>query len=248
MNWYKIAQQQQFKFVDDMEESIAPSRTDLIDLEEALEYNTHNYHELISLLNNYKIEWQKIDFPKADPIIKLTYKNKPYIIDDFENPSLKDPMDWIYRIFDHYLDDYVPTTDFNETFWDNVGNGSLVYHATTEENKDSILQNGLNIADKTRGINNRNTGSAIFASESTDDIGSYGDVIFAIDLGKMKNDKYMPQVTKEGPIETSEQRGALANKIGIDDIDFSSEYASEGLYDTTVIFYNNIPAKYLRLL
>ena len=259
MNWYKISQQQELEFIKNMPKQIRPNmegskeyqdlvKKSNINLEEALEYNVHNYDELVKLLNTYRVSWKQIDFPKADSIITLEYDGQNYLIDDFNNPELKDPREWIYGIYDHYLDDYVPTQDFNDIFWNDVGNGSVVYHATSEENKDSILKNGLSVMDKTRGISNKSTGNAIFCSDNSDDISSYGDIVFEINLGKMKNDGYMPNVSKEEPIETSTQRQALANKIGIDDIDFSEEYASEGLYETTVIFYDNIPAKYLRVL
>jgi hypothetical protein len=224
------------------------SEFNLDNFEESLEYDVKNYGDLVRVLNAYDINWKKIDFPKADSIIKLQYNNKEYIIDDIDYPSLKDVKQWIYGIYDHNLDDYIPSQDFNKLFWEDVTNGSRVYHATSERYKDSILKDGLKVMDKTRGINNRSTGNAIFTSENPDDIDSYGNVVFEIDLGKMKSDGYTPNVSKEGPIESSEQRNSLAHKVGIDDMDFSSEYDSEGLYPTTIIFYNNIPAKYLRVL
>ena len=259
MNWYKKAQQEQFGFLENMPIQQKPNIEDSeeyqklfdnanIDLEEDLEYNAHNYNELANILNRHKVEWEKINFPKADPIIRLEYQKKPYIITDFESPQLEDPREWIYDIYDYHLDEYIPSQDFNEDFWNGVTKGSTVYHATTEENKDSILKEGLRLEDRTRGINNRYTGNAIFTSDNPDDISSYGDVVFEINLGQMKADGYMPQVSQEGPLESAEQRNSLAYLIGIDNIDFSSEYEGEGIYPTTVVFFDNIPAKYLRLL
>lgn len=258
MNWYKKALQQQFEFVKNMPQQPKPKTEESkefqdlleksnVDLAEKLEYDVHNYQDLINTLNTFKIPWKRVDFPDADPIIKLEYNGKHYLIDSFEYPELKNPREWIWNIFDHNLDNYVLSQDFNKIFWDEVSNGSFVYHATTEENKDSILKNGLLITDKTRGINNKYTGNAVFTSDNPDDISSYGNVIFAINLGKMKAEGYMPQVSKEEPIQTSEQRSTLAYLVGADDMDLSDEYASEGIYGSTVIFYDNIPPKYLRI-
>ena len=61
----------------------------------------------------------------------------------------------------------------------------------------------------------------------------------------MKQDKYIVLVGKEEPIEEAEAREALANKLGIDN--YYAEY-EQGLDPGTIIFYGNIPPKYLRVV
>ena len=136
--------------------------------------------------------------------------------------------------------------DFEENFWDNLP-FNLVYHATSEKNAPNILQNGIEIKNKTRGITNHSIPSAVFTSDNPDDISSYGNVVFEINVNQMKQDGYMPKVSKEDPIDESERRRYLAEKIGLNPDHYYPD-SSDGLMETTVIFYNNIPAKYIKIL
>ena len=58
----------------------------------------------------------------------------------------------------------------------------------------------------------------------------------------MKADGYMPRVSKETPVEDGELESALAWAIGIED--YEPEYES-GLDPGTVVFYQEIPIKYV---
>ena len=257
MNWYKKAQQEAFPFYEEKTNPPHPNafyanlpKTNEF-LEDALT-DLNGYHAITNTLNQYGFKWEKIKFP-SKIIIKITLDDGTIKIledCDFEDPSygLKNPEEWIYTIYEHELYNYIPPRDFSKTFWDEIGSGYTLYHGTDSENIDAIMRKGLSPMDKTRGINNRFTGSAIFTSDNPDDIASYGNAIFEIDVGKMKQDGYTPQVSKEEPLEEAHMRQELADKLGLYNMDFVSEYASEGLYDTTVIFYGNIPPKYLRLL
>lgn len=109
------------------------------------------------------------------------------------------------------------------------------------------MQRGLKQMDKIRGINNTSTGAAVFASDNPNDISSYGNVIFEIDIGQMKTDGYMPNVEQEEPISNALRRKQLAYLIGIEEYYPEEEYASEGLYESTYIIFGNIPPKYLKV-
>lgn len=257
MNWYKKSQQEVFNFYKTMPQSQPRS------IEESPEYKSldirsqsvfqellddiHGRNDLMRLLKMYSLKWKQIDFPE-ETLITIVLGSNLYIIDDLENPTLKEAKEWLWDTSNYgRLDNYIPPEDFSKTFWDNLGNNSVVYHATTEENKESILRNGLGVRDKTRGINNRSTGAAIFTSDNPDDVSSYGDVIFTINLSKMKKDGYMPEVSREGPVEEAERLEALAYKIGVEDFIATESNDSEGLYPSTIIIYGDVPKKYLSL-
>ena len=257
MNWYKKSQQQEFPFYKEKTNPSPPDafyakspKTDEL-LNEIL-YDLKGYHAIVNALSKYEFKWEKIKFPNNIMIkIKLDDGTIKILEDsDFDDPDygLKDPKDWIYTIYEHELYNYVPPKDFGKTFWDEVGPGYTLYHGTDSANIEAIMKKGLSPRDKTRGINNRFTGSAIFTSDDPNSITSYGDAIFEINVGQMKQDGYMPNVSKEEPMEEANMRQEFADMLGLENMDFVSEYASEGLYDTTIIFYDTIPSKYLRLM
>jgi len=220
MNWYKIASGE---------------------LQENLD-NTSGLQGVTNVLNQHGLIWEKIEFPN-----EIILKVGKYIIADVDYPELEDPIEWIYRLSSNDLHSYIPTVDFGETFWSNIRQGDDVYHGTTPENLQEIQVNGLTTQNKTRGINNRGTPSAIFTSTNPYGVSSYGNVVIEIDLGKMKEDGFMPNVSKEEPIEEGQVRDQLAYRLGVEEADFTSEYESEGLFDDTVIFHDNIPVKYLTI-
>lgn len=264
LNWYKMAQKQQmqqtFDFYNDPAYQWSDARTDPYFKDWAKEKGLNpdllsellqssgasNIFEVKSLLNQFGFKWEELQL-KDNLLILVSFGDDNYVIDDFDDPELSQAEKWLSEIWDHNLYSYVDYADFHKDFWDGVGDGFHLYHATDPENKEEILKHGLQQMSKTRAINNRNMGSAVFTSENPDSIGSYGSLIFSIDVGAMKRDGYMPTVSMEEPFEDVKAREALAWKLGIQDTNYSSEYASEGLYEDTVAFYGDIPPKYLSI-
>ena len=197
MNWYKIAKeeelkQQTFDFYKDIPQSKPKDKlpseyehligevnpNDPSSVEDALQ-DVKGIDNIINILKYFKISWYKVNF-KSGPILIVRFLNNKsktiYVIDNFDYPELKEAYDWIYGIWDHDLHNYIEQEEV--TFWDQVGDGDRLYHATLPENKDDIMKNGLRKMNKTRGISNRGTPSAVFASENPDDISSYGDLSY----------------------------------------------------------------------
>lgn len=208
--------------------------------------NSQGYDEIAEVLRTYHFKWKNIDFPK-ESIIITRINDIDYVIKDFDDPQLEQSSEWLWKINDWNLNQYIPSDNFSEKFWDEVNSSSILYHATSEENKDSILMDGIRSKNESRGISNRGTGASVFASDNPRDIGSYGNVIFIINLGLMKRDGYMPEVSQEKPISMAEQRNRLANVIGLKDFDAGADLHSEGVYSSTVIIYGDIPPKYLEI-
>ena len=263
MNWYKRAQQQYFPFynpaVDQpieqrnayerlLQEDRATAIQDLT-IEEFIEDHVKSEADLFQYFKEIGLSLDKIaDFPNARPIYVFTGRDKiEYGVDEFpESPDIVKAHEWVNRIDDMYLEDYVEITDANEEFWRGVGTGYTLYHGTTEENLDNIRQNGIEPRNQTRGISNRGTGSAVFLSSEPTTAQYHYDVVVEVNVGQMKADNYMPQVGGEEPIEESDQRSSLAWKIGLKDYYFEGD-TSDGLDPETVIFYGAIPPKYLRV-
>lgn len=252
LNWYKSAQEQEsFQFYEDMEPQKAPFPQGMKnvprsvnDLDELLE-NVQGYNELTMILRRYGFNWEEYRF-NVNHIITVNLSGKTYVIEDFNYPETKEASEWIDGMYEHELYSYVIPED-DDDFWDNVHGGSRVYHATTPENKENILRDGLQLKNESRGISNRGTGAAVFTSENPDDIDSYGPVIFEVNLWQMKQSGFTPDASRETPIEENETKKSLAHQIKLYDYEPSSDFGWEGLYETTVIFYEPIPAKYLSL-
>ena len=161
----------------------------------------------------------------------------------------KDAAEWLEDASGR-PEEFYGERDESAEFWDGVGAGSRLYHATDEDNVESILKDGLEARSDTRGLYNRGIGPAVFAvtGESVDDVGTvlgaYGDAVLRIDVGAMKADGYMPEATGETPLLEAEARESLAHGVGWDDYeaDSSGEYV-EG----TVAILGDVPAKYLSL-
>jgi len=93
-------------------------------------------------------------------------------------------------------------------------------------------------------MSNRYMGPAVFTSTNEHAISSYGSLVIGIDVGKMKAEGYLPDVGKEGPFEEEEMKSSLAHKLGIE-YDPYQAYEHEGLDPETVVFYGEIPPRYL---
>lgn len=241
MKFYKIAQEQPFLFPK--EELPDELQIDFSgNYREDLEY-AENFKQIEIVLNHYDLNWQIIEFPEADPVIVVYDNNETIIIDDFEYPTPKNAEEWIYEIWDFDLSNYVSLPDYNQSFWEQVGPGYSVYHGTTQDNLHDIINYGLEPRSDSRGISNRGTGEAVFASENPDSANRYP-VVLQIDVGAMKKDGYMPTVSQEEPIDVSAMRNALAHKIDLENFQDTPD-SSDGLAEDTVIFYGPIPPKYI---
>lgn len=270
-NWYKQSQQSNqsdFQFLKDVplnkpeEKTYAPEHQEWMSknapetLEElwSLLEETKSIGEFEAVLNKFgsKINWERFDFQYDSIVViydrKGTRNGKVYIVDEFEYPELKDARQWIDSLYENEIENYIPSEDFNEMFWKDADENTFLYHATQPESVDQIMKKGLKKMDESRGINNRGTPPAVFTSDNIDDIGSYGSSIFAINIGQMKKDGYMPSVEQESPISEALQKKQLAEMIGLEEYYPEEQYASEGLYTSTYVIFGNIPPKYLELI
>jgi len=247
MNWYKKAQESQedLPFFKDIPKRKSTPIEQTEQYQQLLEKTPSVLQDLLDNCSNLKeaikiLKLYKFKFKIMKDVIIVYIDNKTYIIDDAL--TMKDAVEWVWSLYDRYLDDYIDYKDFNQEFWKNP---DYVYHATTPESWQVIKKEGLLKKDRSRGINNRSTGSAIFTSYDIEEINSYGNIVIEINTPLMKSEGYMPTVSKEIPIVEYEKREALAHLIGLED--FSSDI-EHGISPSTVIFYDNIPVKYLRLV
>ena len=249
MNWYKKAQQ---RYLWDNDPQLPNANMDrsLIEISGDIEEDisdSKNITELQSILFNYGIrDIDEVIFEKTkDKIWTFEYNDKLHLIDlSFPYPSFSNAEEWLYSIGNNAWQ-YIDIKDFNEEFWGDIGQGQFVYHGTREDRIDDVMREGISPMNETRGIENRSTGAAVFTSPLPEIASTFYEIVLEIDLGQMKTDGYMPQINKEEPVEEAEALSILANKIGLED--FEAEYES-GLDPRTIIFYGNIPAKYLRIV
>jgi hypothetical protein len=245
MNWYKKSQQSLFPFFSDLppQKPFSIEKTEqyrkLIQrtpqiLQNLLE-QCNDREEIIKILKTYNFKFKIIK-----NVISVNINEQIYIIDD--TLTLRNALDWIWTISDLHLDNYVDYPDFNKEFWNHP---YTVYHATHSENLPDIKKYGLKMKKDSRGIENRYTGAAVFTSDNPDDIESYGNLIVKINTIEMKKDNYMPEVSQEKPIINANKREALAHKIGLKEFFVEIEH---GISPTTIIFFGNIPPKYLEIL
>jgi hypothetical protein len=255
MNWYKIAQQGQFDF---MKSPPLGTTTPLYDpdkfhiecreLDEEVERCT-NLSELQSVLQHCGVkDAEETKFPNGKIVYLIIYNKISYLITGIESNAyrLEGADDWINNVVARgTVYDYFTPADFNKEFWDGVSLGYKLYHGTTEDKVSSIKKRGLQPSDETRSLTNRSTGAAVFTSDTPETAKYYYDVVIEIDVGAMRKDGYMPQVSREEPIEEAELIEALAHKIGIEDYSYEPE---QGLDPGTLIFYGAIPPKYLKVM
>jgi len=243
MNWYKKAQQQylwdndpDLRYANDVFESTG-------DLEEDIE-ESKDANDLQKVLRYHQIPYNAITFPNKVILWILDYKGEQYILEPtFPYPNFEKVEDWIDGLGD-YVYEYIEERDFQKEFWDSVEPGQVVYHGTEESNLDSILNEGLEPKNKTRGISNRSTGAAVFTSD-VPPIAGYEKVL-AVNIGQMKADGNFIYVGKEEPLEESDAKEALAHKLGIKNY-YAESYSSDGLDHGTVIFYGSIHPKYVQV-
>lgn len=201
--------------------------------------------DLLFLLQASNEDFQKISFPTNIAPIYIIQNNgdTTLIIEDFANTS--EPEEWILNAEPY---DYLDIKE--ENFWAEVPKDHYkLYHGTTEENLSNIMLYGLGPRSETRGISNRDMAAGVFMS-ATPEVADYSyEVVLEINISQMKNDKYMPRVSGEEPLEENKNKMRLAHYIGYDSYTGDeSLYSSDGLSDDTIVMFEKIPAKYLTIL
>lgn len=142
----------------------------------------------------------------------------------------------------HMVGEQMPEVNY----WDLDKHESVLYHASPCENKRQILERGIEPRKETRGISNRSTGAAVFASTDNYGLDSYGDCRFEIDLSKMKADGYTPTITQEEPFEEINMKKRLANLLDVgDDYYPEDSLQSEGIWGHTRVIHGDVPARYI---
>ena len=132
---------------------------------------------------------------------------------------------------------------------DNLEVPKILYHGTTPQNLESILENGLECRNESRGISNRYIGCAVFLSEDEAETIHYGEVLLKIDMENMKNDfgeeQILEKIDKEPDINYLNACISLAQMFGVsleDTIDYEPE---QGMSQHTYILHMKIPPKYI---
>lgn len=194
-----------------------------VDMHRGIQSRTSGYEPFtFSTGKQMNVDWDRgtIQDPE-DPETEETF-------DDFLNN-----MSWHHR-----PQDFAPYPDPHEDFWRQP---QVVYHGTDEENIPTIMQEGLQPRNKTRGIQNRGIGAAIFTSPDASTAQYHYGPTLAIDAPRMKADGYMPQVGSDG-FDDAWHRESIAAQL-------EHEWHDEGNYGgedpSTVVFHEPIPAQYL---
>ena len=250
MNWYKKAQQISFPFMQNDLSGYLKSNPewdkwwDKNDCENTLEKieEAENIEEKLRFIKMCAEDFNEISTP-VGKILSFSLDGKIYILED---DVMSEAYEWISdQVIYGRVENYITLQDFNKEFWDDVSNDFHVYHGTNEDRVDDITREGLQARDETRGIANRSTGAGVFTSSEPDTPSNYYDIVLQIDVGQMKKDGYMPDVSMEEPIQEKIAIEALANMIGLDNYEAELE---DGYDYGTVIFYGNIPSKYISVL
>lgn len=246
MNLYKLLYEGYSYIYDGYNEEVVT----FDDPKEALEDIINNikeakvdFSELLLILRDSNTPYKIINLIDGTPAHVYIKYGDGYITDDVKDiVELEKAEGWFYDIDPV---DYIEIDPFSN-FWDYP---SPLYHITPIENIDSIFNNGLNAADKTRGLGNQSVGHAVFATSDYEEIDvlldSYGDTIIKIDTDSMKRDGYTPQVSAEPQVIEYESTLALAHLIGIDDPIVDLE---QGISPNTIIIYGSIPPQYLFII
>lgn len=206
--------------------------------EEAIEWAIETNSNIEEILTLFEIEYETIEFDNNNSVTVLEIGGILKIYDGGQ--GLIDAYEWVNDI---EPEDYITPQNTSEDFWESNQSGNFAYHGTNEEYLPEIIKHGLQPRDATRGLSNKNTGSAVFTSSEKETADNYYDIVLSIDLGAMQKDGYMPEVSYETPIEESQLREAVAHKLGLED--YFAEVEG-GLAEDTIIFYGPIPPKYLK--
>jgi len=226
-------------------ESSGSLRDDL----EFIEFGEDTTPELVqSILNHYEAEQVKF---AGEPLKGVYVASNGDLVEwdgesnTFNHIDASDVSQWVYEN-DREVDRIQAEIEdrFNDDFWSGP---PPLYHATQDENVEGILKDGIEATAETRGMSNKNVGSAVYTTSEYEEAlgGSYGNNIFEIDMKAMKKDGLTPYVSMEPDIARGEAMGALANAVGCED--FRYDYES-GMSPTTVVVNSGIPSKYLKLV
>jgi GNAT superfamily N-acetyltransferase len=126
---------------------------------------------------------------------------------------------------------------------------TIVYHGTPSENLDSIRANGLERTSKTRGINNRWVGPAVYANSSPELVASYGDALIEVDLPAAISDGTLDplDLDREPGYHRAEAMSSVAWAFNDDTYDPWSEFGGTGEDPSTVVIHDDIPPRYLTI-
>ena len=197
-------------------------------------------------LSSAGVAFEHVDFPRGRKAAVIPIGTEVYVVDD-QKVTMRDRNTWLAMLSWMDLDEYCPLPDFSREFW---AHPYTVYHATHEENVESIQREGLRPENQSRGISNRTMPAGVFTTDSPETVASYGTALFEVDIASMKRDGYMPEVVQEEPVSEARQKGMIARMCGDDDYEGEvlNDLYQEGLWEGTVVFTQGVPPRYLRLV
>lgn len=168
-----------------------------------------------------------------------------------DEPIDKDRLFWHDSYLDSLAEKFGYDDDFAKQFWHQYY-CPILYHCTIPERYELIKVEGLRPKKICRGAtSNRNIGPAIFTciEEEVSFFKSYyGPIVIEINTKQMKADGLTPYVEQEPDWARAKKIEFVLRKMG-DEVEAyqfvdSSDQNTEG----TVIFYDPIPLKYLKLV
>jgi hypothetical protein len=129
--------------------------------------------------------------------------------------------------------------DFNNFGYDGDQYG---YHVTDTEKIESIMRDGLQPKNNTRGISNRGVGAAVFISVGFPTYS--GEVMLRIDIPGMMHDNYLPDASLEPDVVEKLVMEHIASRLGDRQYQYDLESGTEM---NTIIVYGVIPPKYIKI-
>lgn len=240
-------------------------------LENIDEYNINDYNSFINKLqeisNENNIEVKIKDFTNNGGSIIIVFDNNYFCVLSDENDY--DYLDLLNLNENfHDLDFEEITGEFYENiltnnFWKTLeiptygDTVDYVYHGTGKVLVDDILEEGLE-GSYGSGLYNRGQYGIFtdidinFVNDSygstKDRSGKYeeGYAVFKIDVLKMKNDGFTPEIQLEQELMDNYSKKYLIDLLGID-YDYDYSYASDGNPTTIIFSTENIPPKYIEI-
>lgn len=193
---------------------------------------TYDENWTLSSWSSSQTEWTPYTMPKGQTL-HVSDDGQHIRDEDGEENNLDD---WLHRTNPSH---YVDPADPHEEFWQNP---QVVFHGTSEEHIPSIMQEGLRTENKTRGIQNKSIGGAVFTTPHAGVASYHYGPTLAINAPQMKADGYTPVVGTDG-FDDDNHRAQLAHLLDVDD--HHVEQGMGGEDPDTVVFHEPIPAKYI---